>query len=394
MKKRFLQIGLVVLFAVLAIGVSLFGMHLGNESVAAESAAAETDDADSTADDAATDDSDTDNPSDGTDSSGSTDNPTDTTNDDGTKKPEKIVRKAQTVTEKSPKSGKVSYFASDLYRSPKTFTIKATAKTKITYIPLENAEKAGIKVTKKGKVTIPQGTKKGTYRIKVKAVSTEKYKPAKKVVKIVVKQHVVVIDPGHQRYADTSLEPNGPGSSTMKARVTGGTHGTTTGVPEYVLTLKIGKKLRKELKTRGYKVYMTRTSHDVNISNKERAEYATAVGGEIAVRLHADGASSSSASGASGLVSSAANPYVSRLAGASSLLATDILNAYCSRTGFRNRGVVTSDTMTGINWSSVPVMILEMGFMTNPSDDTRMQNADVQTQMVLGIADGIDLYFQ
>ena len=49
--------------------------------------------------------------------------------------------------------------------------------------------------------------------------------------------------------------------------------------------------------------------------------------------------------------------------------------------------------ITGINWSKIPVMILEMGFMTNEHDDTAMQDADMQAKMVSGIADGIDLYF-
>ena len=31
--------------------------------------------------------------------------------------------------------------------------------------------------------------------------------------------------------------------------------------------------------------------------------------------------------------------------------------------GLSNRGVKNGDTMTGINWSSVPVTILELGFM-------------------------------
>ena len=49
--------------------------------------------------------------------------------------------------------------------------------------------------------------------------------------------------------------------------------------------------------------------------------------------------------------------------------------------------------MTGINWSKIPVMILEMGFMTNESDDYNMADAFMRERMVLGIADGIDLYF-
>ena len=66
--------------------------------------------------------------------------------------------------------------------------------------------------------------------------------------------HVVVIDPGHQGQGDSTTEPNGPGSSTMKARVAGGTHGTTTGVYEYQLTLAISQQLQAELEKRGYTV--------------------------------------------------------------------------------------------------------------------------------------------
>ena len=38
-------------------------------------------------------------------------------------------------------------------------------------------------------------------------------------------------------------------------------------------------------------------------------------------------------------------------------------------------------------------MILEMGFMTNEPYDTAMQDAEMQINMVNGIADGIDQYF-
>ena len=205
--------------------------------------------------------------------------------------------------------------------------------------------------------------------------------------------HVVVIDPGHQGRGDSSTEPNGPGSSTMKARVAGGTHGTTTGVYEYQLTLVISQQLQAELENRGYTVYMTRTSHDVNISNMERAQYATSVGGEIAVRIHANGVDNASVSGAMALAPSSANPYIAYLADSSWNLSKCILDSYCGATGMRNQGVSTSDTMTGINWSTVPVTILEMGYMTNPTDDVNMEDPAYQARMVQGIADGIDAYF-
>lgn len=205
--------------------------------------------------------------------------------------------------------------------------------------------------------------------------------------------HIVVIDAGHQSKGNSETEPNAPGSSVMKAKVTGGTRGTTTGVYEYQLNLDIALKLQAELQNRGYEVYMTRTGNDVNISNAERAEYAKSVGGEIFIRIHANGSDNSGVSGALSLAPSLSNPYVSGIGAESQRLSKCVLDAYCAATGMKNQGVVTSDTMTGINWCTMPVTIMEMGYMTNPSDDTNMENEAFQTKMVSGMADGIDAYF-
>ena len=133
---------------------------------------------------------------------------------------------------------------------------------------------------------------------------------------------------------------------------------------------------------------MTRTSHDVNISNMERAQYASSVGADIAVRIHANGSDNASVSGALALAPSSSNPYIAYLSDSSWNLSKCILDAYCAATGMRNQGVSTSDTMTGINWSTVPVTILEMGYMTNPTDDVNMEDPAYQARMVQGIADG------
>ena len=204
---------------------------------------------------------------------------------------------------------------------------------------------------------------------------------------------VVVIDPGHQLHGESTKEPNGPGSSVMKARVTSGTTGVATGVAEYIMNLEVSLKLKTELENRGYTVYMTRTTHEVSISNKERAEYATTVGADIAVRIHGNGSSSSNVRGAEAYAPSGSNPYVSHLSKASISLSQCVVDAYCQATGFKNRGVFQNDTMTGMNWSSVPVTILELGYMSNPDEDRMMQDATVQNNMVQGIANGIDAYF-
>lgn len=203
---------------------------------------------------------------------------------------------------------------------------------------------------------------------------------------------IVGIDPGHQSRGDSSTEPNGPGSSTYKAKVSGGTCGTATRKPEYKLTLEVAKKLKTELWDRGYQVVMTRTKNDVRISNKERALLINKSGADICVRIHADGGSSS-AHGATVLCSSSSNPYVGDLYKKSKKLSEKLIASYCKETGIRNRGISYRDDLTGTNWSTVPTTLIELGFMTNAAEDRYMSSASGQKEMVQGMADGIDAYF-
>ncbi len=204
----------------------------------------------------------------------------------------------------------------------------------------------------------------------------------------------VIIDPGHQGSGDSTQEPIGPGASSTKARVTSGTSGCVSGQDEYELNLTVSLKLRDELVNRGYTVYMTRETHDVNISNKERAEFAVEHGGDILVRIHANGSENSSVSGALTMAPSEGNPFLSPdLISKSQSLSQNIIDTYTAATGFASQGVYLTDEMSGINWSTMPVTIVEMGYMSNPSDDAAMADPAVQTKMVSGIADGIDNYF-
>lgn len=207
--------------------------------------------------------------------------------------------------------------------------------------------------------------------------------------------HIIGIDPGHQSESvDMSApEPNGSGSSEMKAKCTSGTQGTYSGVPEYQLNLEVSLQLKDELEQRGYQVVMTRTDNETAISNMERAQYAAAQGAEIYVRIHANGDDSHTASGALTMSPSQNNPYIPQLFEQSDRLSRCIIDSYCAATGFQNLGIQYTDTMTGINWSTVPVTILEMGFMTSQNDDLKMNDTEFQKTMVQGIANGIDSYF-
>lgn len=205
---------------------------------------------------------------------------------------------------------------------------------------------------------------------------------------------VIAIDAGHQRQGDSSQEPIGPGAKTTKPKVASGTSGRTSGLAEYELTLQVALKLQKELESRGYKVVMIRTTNDVNISNADRAKAAAKGGAEVFVRLHANGAENTSVNGALSMAPSKSNPYVASLAAESNRLASCILNQYCTQTGLKSQGVVETDKMSGINWCTMPVTILEMGYMTNPEDDRKMADPDFRNKMVKGIADGLDVYFK
>ena len=205
--------------------------------------------------------------------------------------------------------------------------------------------------------------------------------------------HVVCIDPGHQQSGISEQEPNGPGSTVMKAKLATGTTGVATGKPESELTLEVSLKLRDELQARGYQVVMIRETQDCPDSNAERAMTANESGAEIFVRIHANGSDDPSVNGAVCFAPSASNPYVGSMAEACQNLSRLVVNGLCAATGAQNLDIQLTDDMSGINWCQIPVTIVEMGFMTNPTEDQNMSDPAYQDKMAQGIADGIDAYF-
>lgn len=197
------------------------------------------------------------------------------------------------------------------------------------------------------------------------------------------------IDPGHQGKANSDKEPVAPGSKEKKAKVSSGTSGRSTGIAEYVTVLEISLKLRDLLEQEGATVYMTRDTHDIDISNKERAEMMNELGVDLALRIHCDGAEDSSANGIGLYVRKTGEKQQE-----SEKAANVILDAMVEATGAKKRGVFLRDTYTMNNWSIVPCILVECGFMSNPEEDEKLNDPAYQDLLVQGIVAGVAGYFE
>ncbi len=204
---------------------------------------------------------------------------------------------------------------------------------------------------------------------------------------------LIVIDPGHQAKGNYTHEPVGPGASETKAKVSSGTQGCVTRLPEYELNLQVAFKLKEVLEQRGYRVILTRESHAVDLSNAQRAEIANEAQADAFIRIHANGSEDSSVHGAMTICQTPENPYNGYLYHQSYRLAACVLDHLVASTGCRREYVWETDTMSGINWCAVPATIVEMGYMSNLEEDRLLSREDYQWRIAEGIANGLDAYF-
>lgn len=199
---------------------------------------------------------------------------------------------------------------------------------------------------------------------------------------------IIGIDAGHQAQANYEKEPVSPGSSATKAKVSSGTQGAVSKIPEHVVNLQVAMKLKQALLKEGASVVMARESADVDISNVERAQMMNQAGADLVLRLHCNGVDAASAHGMVMYVRKTGEK-----AQESDQAAHCLLTAMLAVTGAQDRGVVHSDDYSGLNWSQVPSVLVEMGFLTNPQEEALLISDGYQDKLVQGMVEGIAEYF-
>jgi N-acetylmuramoyl-L-alanine amidase len=201
----------------------------------------------------------------------------------------------------------------------------------------------------------------------------------------------ICVDAGHGKASRSYQEPVAPGASEKKPAFVSGTAGKY--MTEEEVNLIVAKKLEKRLTALGAKVVMTRTTSETDKSNIDRAKMAKEAGAQLTIRLHADGIEDKSVHGISMLVPTGTYIKDAGLLSDSKRAGEMILEHVIQETGAKNRGISRRSDMTGFNWSATPVVLLEMGFMTNLEEETLLEDEAYQNKMVEGIVKGMEQYF-
>lgn len=198
---------------------------------------------------------------------------------------------------------------------------------------------------------------------------------------------VICLDPGHGITSASRQEAVSPLSSETKPAYVSGAAGNSQ--TEEALNLAVAEMARDELEALGAQVVLTRQTNEATVSNIERAQIANQAGADLCIRIHADGSEDSSVYGMSMQVPAGSLLGTPSIEEPSARAAEIILQAVTEATGARSRGLAQRSDLTGFNWSEVPCVLLEMGFLSNPEEDARLAQTEYRQQIASGIAEGV-----
>jgi N-acetylmuramoyl-L-alanine amidase len=137
------------------------------------------------------------------------------------------------------------------------------------------------------------------------------------------------------------------------------------------------------------RVVMTRTrTAGTSIGNIARARIANRERAALFLRIHADGSTDPSARGTHTLYPALRNGWTDDIYGESRRAARIVQRELRASLGFPDRGLQERSDYTGFNWANVPAILVEMGFMTNPTEDRLLATSAYQQRAAVGLCRG------
>ena len=199
---------------------------------------------------------------------------------------------------------------------------------------------------------------------------------------------VIGVNAGHQKTPNYTQYPLEPGSTTTSAANKSGTRGRFSRTEEYVITLQISLKLEKLLVENGAQVIMIRRTNDVKLTNIQRSNIMNNAGCDLALNLHCDGSGSPEVSGISTYYRAKGN-WVSE----SAAFARELQKGMLAETGAKNVGIYKSYNYMSLNYSTVPALMIEMGYLSSKVEDPLLNTDEYQMKLAQGLMNGIQSAF-
>lgn len=156
------------------------------------------------------------------------------------------------------------------------------------------------------------------------------------------------------------------------------------GLKEKDLVLPIALKMKQRLEALGFRVYLTR-DYDTYIGLYSRADIANSLKADAFVSLHANSAVQE-AQGVEMLYAPDQRDSLS--------LAKRLQQALLQATGARDRGIVPRANLAVLKRTEMPAVLAEIGFLSNPSEVSRLATSEYRQRIVEGLTQGIANYFQ
>lgn len=218
-----------------------------------------------------------------------------------------------------------------------------------------------------------------------------------------------VSDADFRLLLDPIMRPGGMARQPVKTIVIDPGHGgrdqgtSTRHYTEKELTLQMARRLGMALRALGYTVYYTR-ANDRDLTLGQRSTILDRLNGDVFVSLHINSAGDRAVNGIETFIlpprgtasTYDKRPSTDRRRGNqfdryNVRLAYDIHRNLIQATGADDRGIKHANFAV-LREATCPALLLELGFLSNATEERRLGNNDYQGRLVRGIMTGIKMY--